>query len=888
MMRFCPSLICLFILFSVANGGAQTPDSVQQSNKSDSLWYRTVISDRLNEVDEPERGPSLQKMISKAKESAGKKNHYAAMKYYGFALKAEPMNVEALAGYGEAALEISSLDSAETAFRRLVDYGLSPSPDYFPKMRLAEVLFRKGKYSAAADLYESIATLPQTPPVTEAIKRQAKNRYELCLWAQGAGLDNPYVVKNDTCYLLDTANVNTNELYAEYAAGFVDNQLYFSAYRFDLKNDKVKPKRNTIKLLQADGANGPVGPDHPMTVSETLFNDQLLQHTAHLSLNAAGNIAYYAAGNYVKDSAEIRFELFRRRKLPDGNWGIPEKLAAINHPNYTTTEPSLGTLLGENQETLFFVSDRPGGKGGKDIWFSKVFGDSLGQPRPLDALNTPGNDVTPFFHTASNTLFFSSDSLRTLGGFDVYKAKPDQNGTWETPQHMGAPVNSSANDVFFVMGADSKRAFFSSNRIGSANYSEEGCCYDVFAVDFLIRYRALALHGITEKSLPMTRITMYEQDENGKYTAVSSPLDSTSSYTYPVKLGSKYMLVGEKAGFGSDTVYLKTPSELWSYEMVDTLILFPQIKLIASVYDDDTKEPLLAPDLVFFDLGTDDGKGMFKPNYQNGKLDKLPETTHTRTYTLEYGQVYRVLAGKDLYMAAPGIKLDSSNVVSTLNYLNGGTIKVDLYLYYDPLSKYLPLTLYFDNDYPKKDVLNNQDTIKMDYQSTFIEYIRKKEEYKEQFTSVLTGDDKQQALDTLDFFFEQEVRMNWDSFFAFSDIIYEMLGKGDTIVLTLKGYASPLSNPDYNFHLTNRRISSVFNHFMVFDGGAFKPFREGTGNGQLRFDREPNGDSESVKLGVNGDPRNKRQSVYGVDAARSRRVQIVGARVDKVGAQKKI
>ncbi|MCC7466294.1 MAG: hypothetical protein IT261_08500, partial [Saprospiraceae bacterium] len=571
------------------------------------MWYRTVISDRLNEVDEPERGPSVQKLINRAKESAGKKNFYAAMKYYGFALKGEPLNVEALAGYGESAMEITSLDSAESAFRRLVDHGLSPSPDYFPKMRLAEVLFRKGKYVAAGDLYEAIATLPQTPPVPESVKKQAMDRYDLCLWAMGAGTDNPYIVKNDTCYLLDTANVNTNELYAEYAAGYVNNQLYFSAYRFDLKNDKVKPRRNTIKLLQADGADGPVGPNHPMTVSETLFNDPLLQHTAHLSLNAAGNIAFYAAGNYVKDSADIRFELFRRRKLPDGNWGIPEKLTAINHPRYTTTEPSIGTILGENQETLFFVSDRPGGKGGKDIWFSKVYGDSLGQPQPLDALNTPGNDVTPFFHTASNTLFFSTDSLRTLGGFDVYKAKPGLNGTWDGPQHMGAPLNSSANDVFFVMGSDSKRGFFSSNRIGSANYSEEGCCYDVYAVDFIIRYRALALHGITEKSLPMTRITMYEQDEHGKYVAVSSPLDSTSSYTYPVKLGSKYMLIGEKAGFGSDTIYLKTPSELWSYEMVDTLVLFPQIKLIATVYDDDTKEPLMAPDLVFFDLGADDG-----------------------------------------------------------------------------------------------------------------------------------------------------------------------------------------------------------------------------------------------------------------------------------------
>ncbi|MBL7807168.1 MAG: tetratricopeptide repeat protein [Saprospiraceae bacterium] len=888
MKRFCSFFVCLLSLFTVTTGWAQNPDSTKQKSKNDTLWIRTVISDRLNEVDESERAPSLQKLLKKANESYGKKNFYAAMKYFGFALKAEPLHVEALAGYGESAMEITSLDSAESAFRRLVDHGLSPAPDYFPKMRLAEVLFRKGKYVAAGDLFEAIATLPQAPPVPDAVKKQAKDRYELCLWAQGAGTDNPYIVKNDTCFLLDTVQVNTRELYSEYVAAYLNNQLYFSAYRFDLKNDKVKPKRNTIKLLQADGADGIVGPDHPMTVSETLFNDQLLlQHTAHLSINALGNTAYFAAGNYVKDSAEIRFDLFRRNKMADGNWGPAEKLKAINKVGYSSTTPSIGTLFGESQETLFFVSDRPGGKGGKDIWYSKVFGDSLGAPQPLKELNTTGNDVTPFFHSASNTLFFSSDSLPTLGGFDVYKSKPGKNGKWEKPEHMGAPINGSANDVYFVIGTDSKRGFFSSNRIGNANYSEEGCCYDVYAVDFITRYRAIALHGITEKSLPMTRITLYEKDNKGKYVAVGSPMDSTSSYTFPVKVNTKYMLIGEKAGFESDTVFMQTPDELWTHEIVDTVSLFPKINLVASVYDEDLKEPLPGPDLVFFDLGKYNKNGEFVPNEPKGKLDVLPENTHTKTYPLTYGHVYQVLAGKEGFVA-PTSKMDSSRIVSTLDYVDGGTITVDLYLHRPSiLEEYLPLTLYFDNDYPKKDY-PDQDTILLDYQKTFVSYIRKKEEYKEKFASVLTGTEKQQAMDTLEFFFEKEVRMNWDSFFAFSDILDEMLQRGDTIILTLKGYASPLSNPGYNFHLTNRRIASVYNHFMIFDAEAFSPYREVGGNGQLKFIREPNGDTESVKMGVNGNPRDRRLSVYEVHAARSRKVQIIGARVSKGGLQRKM
>ena len=90
-----------------------------------------------------------------------------------------------------------------------------------------------------------------------------------------------------------------------------------------------------------------------------------------------------------------------------------------------------------------------------------------------------------------------------------------------------------------------------------------------------------------------------------------------------------------------------------------------------------------------------------------------------------------------------------------------------------------------------------------------------------------------------------------------------------------------------NFHLTNRRIASVYNHFMIFDGGIFQRYREQVGTGQLRFLREANGSTESEKMGINGDPKDRRHSIYDVQAARARRVQIIGARVSKGSSEKK-
>ncbi len=906
----------IFTLAAQAVWG-QAPDSTKREAARDSLAYRTVVSDRINESEEMERAPSLSKLLKKAEESFEKKKYYAAMKYYGFALKADSLQVGALKGLGESAFKIAALDVAESAFKRMIDRGVSPSPNYFPKMWLAEVKFRKGDYSEAAELFNEIASLPQTPPVTDELKKQAAERFNLCLWAQGAGLDNPYIIKEGSFILLDTANVNTvfdsiqnKESYSEYVSNIQDGNLYFSAYRFDFKKDKANPKRKTIKVLKAAGAELPLGPNVKMAILDTVFNDTKRQHIAHFTFNESGDVVYYAQGDYVDNSAEIRFDLYRRKKLSADTWALPEKLDAVNFEGFTTTEPSVGRILGDQNETLFFVSDRPGTKGGRDIWHSSIIGDSLTVPMPLFDINTPGDDVTPFYHSASNTLFFSTDSLRTLGGFDVYKSRPMQGGQWSKAEHMGAPINGSANDVFFVLDKESKRGFFSSNRNGSTNYSEEGCCYDIYAVDFITQYRAIALHDLTHQSLPFTKISLKVKDKT-----VASDSTISSSYPFEVNLDTEYTVLGEKKGFVPASKIRKTPDELWASEIVDTLYLRPIVNLVASVYDSDTKKPINGATVTFFDLGAQDKKGNFVKSKGDGKTEVLPDTSNSKEYKIDFGHEYQVLAKKDGFTAKKSVA-DSSRIVSTVVRVDGGTDTVKLYLrQYHPIEDSLPITLFFDNDFPKrvrstdpqlanvtdpfllkmkralaknpKDTVY-QDTILVDYQKTFVGYMRRKETYLKETSAGLRGQERKEAIDTMYQFFENEVRRNWDKFRFVSDQIDALLQAGDTITLTLKGFASPLSSSKYNKHLSRRRISSVYNHFMLWEGGIIFPqYREIFGTGQLKFEQEPNGDTESIRKGVSGDPADRRRSIYGVDAARYRKVQITRARVSKGSKEQK-
>lgn len=870
-------LTAFFALIALALGG-QTPDSTAKT--------RTVVTDRINDLSERDRGPSVAKIEERADKAFANQDYYAAMKYYGIVLSVEPLRVNSLKGYGESAFEITAMDSAAMAFQRMVDHGVSTASDYYPKMRLAEVKFRLGDYDGAILLCDDLLASNQNPPILPATLAKARSLRVFCEWALSVS-DNPHVI-SESFKLLDTNTINTRT-YSEYMShpGPDANQIYFSAYRFDYEKDRVNPKRKLIKLLTASDVDGRA------LVAESELNDPEQQHTAHVAFSESGNAVYYAVGAYEGKTAAMRFDLYRRIKQAEGFWGAAEKLSAVNAEGFSSTKPSIGTLPGDQHETLFFVSDRPGGMGGRDIWHAHIIGDSITAPKPLNSLNTAGNETTPYFHAASGRLFFSTDggvtgnkdSLKTIGGFDVYASKYTVSGKWGTPKHMGMPINSPSNDVYFALTDDSRKGYLSSNRLGDFNLSEEGCCYDIYAVDFIPpTVTVLGLHKLTKDILPYTRITLYEVDRNGNFIPVANPQpDSSSTHKFEVLLGKKYVLVGEKDLFISDTLFFDTPDEIWEDEMVLKLYLKPILNLIVTVYDEDTGEPLNGATTSFFDLGFRDESGKFIKGTGIGQDEVLPENSNRITYKLDYEHQYRVLASKEGYVA-PTSKADSSAVISTIGRVTGGDIEVKLYLHRpSALEEYLPLTLYFDNDYPKKDVPGNQDTIRLDYQKTFVGYMRKKEEYLREFSRGLPEPARQAALDTIDHFFEKEVRMNWDSFFAFSDKIDLMLQQGDTIILTLKGYASPLSNPDYNKHLTNRRIASVFNHFMIFDGGIFTKYREGTGTGQLKFIREPNGDTEAVKAGINGDPKDRRRSVYDVQASRARRVQIIGARVAKGG-----
>lgn len=173
-----------------------------------------------------------------------------------------------------------------------------------------------------------------------------------------------------------------------------------------------------------------------------------------------------------------------------------------------------------------------------------------------------------------------------------------------------------------------------------------------------------------------------------------------------------------------------------------------------------------------------------------------------------------------------------------------------------------PPVLYFDNDQP--DPNSTATTTQQAYQPLYVAYIRRKDEYIKQYTESLSKEAIAASTDTLENFFERDVKGGWNRLFAFTETLYEKLERGDRIGLTLRAYTAPGAASTYNQNLAKRRSSSVVNHFLIFDGAILKKFVDA---GQLTFTQEVLGDSQAPKTGSG--------SRFSPEAARQRRVEVI-------------
>ena len=205
----------------------------------------------------------------------------------------------------------------------------------------------------------------------------------------------------------------------------------------------------------------------------------------------------------------------------DNTWTRPKNLGPQFNSEFNDLQPSLSG----DGNTLYFSSNRKGGKGQYDIWFSTLNPSGIWQ-KPLnmgELINSNANEETPFIHKDGLSLYFASDSNDGLGKFDIYKASRDAWGTkWLTVDHLPYPINTINDDSGLKVGRDGVTAYFATDRLDGKNL-------DIYSFELPQEYRATKANSITihvtdketNKPLQAKLVLSSQQDTTSQHTTIA-------------------------------------------------------------------------------------------------------------------------------------------------------------------------------------------------------------------------------------------------------------------------------------------------------------------------------------------------------------------------------
>ena len=166
------------------------------------------------------------------------------------------------------------------------------------------------------------------------------------------------------------------------------------------------------------------------------------QNEGAQTLSSNGNYMYFTACDHPGSlgSCDLYFSAYN-----DGRWSEPVNVRSpVNTPHWEST-PSISA----DGRTLFFSSNRPGGFGGKDLWYSRMNDNNLWNT-PVNmgkTINTSGDEMSPFIHFDGKTLYYASDGRIGMGGFDIYMTRMNDDSTWTDPQNLGYPINTYNDEM---------------------------------------------------------------------------------------------------------------------------------------------------------------------------------------------------------------------------------------------------------------------------------------------------------------------------------------------------------------------------------------------------------------------------------------------------------
>jgi outer membrane protein OmpA-like peptidoglycan-associated protein len=368
-----------------------------------------------------------------------------AIESFNNAIKADEGFVEAYLGLGQLYEDLGQLDKATGLYQK--GHELNPGLFNQTLMGLGRVAFYSGNYILAK---ESFLKYLDQPGISASNRHKVHKWLDNCDFAIKA-MQNPLPFK--PVNLGPNINTKYNEYWPSLSAD--EEVLVFTAMVPVNENMKQVIGNWQEDFYVSRRTNGIWQKAEPMPPPINTPDNEGAQ-----SISADGTVLYFTACNRKGGvgKCDIFFSTF------DGkSWTVPKNLGSPVNTVYNEKQPSIAP----DGKTLYFVSERPGGKGKMDIWKSeKTIAGKWGAPVNLgDSINTPEDEQAPFIHPDNKTLYFSSKGHVGMGGSDIYISRLKDNGTWGKATNFGYPINSPNDEMGIIVNARGDQAYFSSDRI---------------------------------------------------------------------------------------------------------------------------------------------------------------------------------------------------------------------------------------------------------------------------------------------------------------------------------------------------------------------------------------------------------------------------------------
>lgn len=433
---------------------------------------------------------------------------------------------------------------------------------------------------------------------------------------------------------------NVNSKAADFApVPFSDDILYYTSNMvgatkmyFSQRNGEVwsrsRVPKNFPDIFASHYGNGTFAPDN-----KSFYYTQCDQ------IDATGRMVYGC-------------EIFVTHRDESG-WSAPKKLNnGINKTGTTATQPFV--VHKDDKEFLYFVSDRIGGQGGTDIWFSTrdLSSEKLDFGRPRNCgkqINSIADELTPYFDLDENTMYFSSNGRVNIGGFDILKSKNTGDNEWTKPKNIGLPFNSNADDYYYRKHSING-GYFVSNRkfeLEKSTYDNDDIYSFSTPVETMIA-TGRVIDKKTSKQMKNVWVALYEVSIGGSVRLLENKASENGTYEFGLLPGKNYRVEAHRDNYEPNGWEFSTKEKM--QKVFEKNITIGEVRLVDNVSGSrirniDGKYNNPQPTIFDESAGYENNSGSMISSklVPNSNVDKNVSTSPTRTDIVgEFNVVYKI------------------------------------------------------------------------------------------------------------------------------------------------------------------------------------------------------------------------------------------------------